>query len=121
MAEDQEDQDQDQARRAYLVETFGPDVLVGLATDPAPTGTTKSALAYEKRRRTAARDARLDEARETISAAAQLDADRRAYDRVMDQMQAGQEVTAADLLAAGRHAHAQGLVPPQSSAEKLAG
>jgi hypothetical protein len=41
------DQTDEEARRAYLVETFGPDVLVGLATDPAGRNTTAAKLAAE--------------------------------------------------------------------------
>jgi hypothetical protein len=121
-------QDQDQAHherndswRRELVERFGEDILVGLPTDPAPTGKpTRSAQLYGRRRDQAMRARRLTAAKETISTAAALDADRRAYDRVLDQAQEGHPVSPADLLAAERHAKRHGLVPVKTSAEKMA-
>jgi hypothetical protein len=50
-----EQQTEEEARRAYLVETFGPDVLVGLGTDPPSRNTTAAKLASDPL--TAARDA----------------------------------------------------------------
>jgi hypothetical protein len=108
-------------RRDKLVETFGSDILIGLPTDP-PLGQapTRSALFYEERRRKAVRAARIAQARKTAMAAAQLDQDERAYQRVMDKAQADDKVTPADLEAADRHIQRNNLVQPQTSAEKLA-
>jgi hypothetical protein len=53
----------EEARRAYLVETFGEDVLVGLGTDPPGRNTTAAKLAAEPldagRRQQQARDLEL--------------------------------------------------------------
>lgn len=94
---------------------------MGLATDP-PLGTrpTRSALYYGKVRRDNLRARQVAQAKRDVGEVAQLDADRRVYERVMDQIDAGQKVNAEELLTADRHAKRQGLVQPRSSAQKIA-
>lgn len=121
--------DQDQNAReladeqhAYIERTFrGDNLFVGLATDP-PLGTrpTRSALYYGKVRRDNLRARQVAQAKRDVGEVAQLDADRRVYERVMDQIDAGQKVNAEELLTADRHAKRQGLVQPRSSAQKIA-
>jgi hypothetical protein len=121
--EDQELHEAVASRRRHLAETFpDPNLFVGLATDPPPTGQpTKSALHYERVRLDNMKARRLDQAKKTAATAAQLDSERRAYEHVMDLVQAGKPVPADELLAADRYAKREGKVPVQSSAEKMAG
>jgi hypothetical protein len=106
-------EDQEQYRR-YLIDTFGPDSVVGLATDIEP-GTTKSAEQHAQRRKANDREAVLDQVDETVALARGLYADQAAYDRVM----AGGNGQ-ADKIATARYTRSQGLVPVQSSAQRLA-
>src|SRR5918994_4978289 len=90
-----EDQEQALARRDYLAAQFGPDVLVGLATDGPVTGHSSAAV-IDQDRRDALRELRREERRDRIATAQALEADQAAYERVISSQGTGQDERAAD-------------------------
>jgi hypothetical protein len=120
LTEDQELHAAEDERRRYLRQTFGEDVFIGLATDPAPTGPGRSAQTMANARTKGLRRRRLEQAQEVNAEAYELEQDRDAYARTMNDRRAGRPSTSQDLLRAERYAKANGIVRPRSSAERLA-
>jgi hypothetical protein len=113
-----EDHEHNDSRRRALVETFGSDILVGLATDPEPgTGTTAQAIAqdhYDSLRR-----AREQEQLAALAADAEVYADDQTRQQVRDAMVQGRPVAASDLDAAERALRRDPNRPRASSAHRL--
>ena len=110
-------QAQEEERRRYLVDTFGEDVLVGLATDP-PAASSRSAEKHAKNYYGRRREAHLERVQDTVTAAAGLRADQDAYERAMADPE---RASVQDQVAADRHIRRHGLVPRLSTAQRLAG
>jgi hypothetical protein len=120
LTEDQELHAAEDERRRHLRGIFGDNIFIGLATDPPPTGPTRSALAHGQRRQKALRQQARERRQERIAAAAELDQDQRAYEQVMEDQHQGRPSTSQDQHRADRHIQRLGLLPVPTSAERLA-
>jgi hypothetical protein len=110
-----EDQETALAYRRYLVDQFGPEITIGLATDePATSQRPSSAQTIVKERDEALAEIAREDRDERLAAAIAHDQDRQAFDRV-----AAGTGSDRDRVAADRHAQRHGLVPKRSSAERL--
>jgi hypothetical protein len=104
-----------QSYRRHLVDTFGEDVLTGLATDEAKANTTAAKIVQRKEAREA--EARHQRGVEQLKVSAQMQKDEAAFDQAMKFISAGQDVPAPLVEAALRHQRLQGGASGLSSSE----
>jgi hypothetical protein len=110
-------QNDEDARREYIRQTFGDDALEGLATDtPWTSRRPSSAQRHVQDRDKALHDLHREERVRKLAILAAQRADREAFDRVTaDPNQASDQ----DQRAALRHAQRHGLVPHEPTPHKL--
>jgi hypothetical protein len=116
-----EQQTEEQARRAYLIDTFGPDVVLGLSTEePIPSNrpTTASRHADEYRRTT--REHQHAQDLELVQVAAREREDDAALEMVLARMRkGGGRVPKGSMRAAARALERQGFTRG-TTAQRLA-
>jgi hypothetical protein len=117
---DANDQAEMEARRAYLVETFGPDVLVGLEA-PAPDRVTRSANLHARDPLSAARRRRQAQDAELVQVAAKEQDEDQALALALRRVQHGNldRIQPQTLAKAGRALRRRGY-HQGSTAEQLA-
>jgi nucleotide-binding universal stress UspA family protein len=109
-----EDQERAASEADRLAAIFGPDVLIGLATDQVtPSRRPSSAQQHVRERNQALRQRQREDQAADLAVVAALDQDRQAYDRYQAHP------TEQDQHAAYRHAQRHNLVPKRSTVDKL--
>jgi SOS response regulatory protein OraA/RecX len=115
----QEDQEQHQAYRDYLARTFGPEVLVGLATD-SPSTSHRSAQRHVQDRNQALRDHQHDQDVELVAVAAREQDEDEALEVVLRKMRRGGGRVPQGSMANARRALLRRGYHQGSTAERLA-
>jgi hypothetical protein len=111
--------DDNDGRRQELVDRFGPDILIGLATDKPATPRRTFGQRVVQDRKKAQRLANQERQKEIMREALQVQNKADAYQRVVDNARNGHPSSPSDLAAAALYAVEQGIVERPSTIERL--